>query len=174
MISPSFSWPELSCGPCWKPERKPATKPMWGGRQNRRKIFAKISEPIHTQEEIANMAGVSRETARKGEVMLAEADESTKEALRQGERSIHSVYQELRPPSQKPPLLGPVRPNLVTTSCFFVMCGELERRRGEYAVSCPLAPLVRARAAIQSLACEAKNGAVPFFVSQATSSEAAS
>jgi hypothetical protein len=50
-----------------------------------------------TKQTIADHAGVSRETVRKAEVIMQEADEPTKEALRRGERSIHRVYQKLRP-----------------------------------------------------------------------------
>jgi hypothetical protein len=44
-----------------------------------------------TKQAIADQAGVSRETVRKAEVVLQEADEPTKEALRRGERSIDSA-----------------------------------------------------------------------------------
>jgi hypothetical protein len=47
------------------------------------------------------MAGVSRETVRKAEVILKDADEPTKEALRKGEESIDAAYKKLRPPKEK-------------------------------------------------------------------------
>jgi hypothetical protein len=50
-----------------------------------------------TKQAIADQAGVSRETVRKAEVIIQEADEPTKQALRRGERSIHGVYTQLRP-----------------------------------------------------------------------------
>jgi hypothetical protein len=50
-----------------------------------------------TKQAIADQAGVARETVRKAEVIMQEADEPTKEALRRGERSIHGVYKQLRP-----------------------------------------------------------------------------
>jgi hypothetical protein len=51
-----------------------------------------------TKQAIAAIAGVSRETVRKAEVIMEEADEPTKEALRRGERSIHRTYQGVRRP----------------------------------------------------------------------------
>jgi hypothetical protein len=51
-----------------------------------------------TKQAIAKIAGVSRETVRKAEVIMTEADEPTKEALRRGTRKIHGVYQGLRGP----------------------------------------------------------------------------
>jgi ParB-like chromosome segregation protein Spo0J len=58
----------------------------------------KVAEPVETRQAIAEIAGVSRETVRKAEVILGEADEPTKEALRRGKRKIHGVYQDLRGP----------------------------------------------------------------------------
>jgi ParB-like chromosome segregation protein Spo0J len=49
-----------------------------------------------TKQAIAKIAGVSRETVRKAEVIMTEADEPTKETLRRGKRKIHGVYQSLR------------------------------------------------------------------------------
>ncbi len=54
-------------------------------------------QAIAAKQAIADHAGVSRETVRKAEVIMQEADEPTKEALRRGERSIHGVYTQLRP-----------------------------------------------------------------------------
>jgi biotin operon repressor len=51
-----------------------------------------------TKQAIAKIAGVSRETVRKAEVIMTEADEPTKEALRRGKRKIHGIYQGLRGP----------------------------------------------------------------------------
>jgi DNA-binding CsgD family transcriptional regulator len=51
-----------------------------------------------TKQAIAAIAGVSRETVRKAEVIMEECDEPTKEALRRGKRKIHGVYQSLRRP----------------------------------------------------------------------------
>jgi len=53
---------------------------------------------VETRQAIAEIAGVSRETIRKAERILTEADEPTKEALRRGTRNIHGVYQGLRRP----------------------------------------------------------------------------
>jgi biotin operon repressor/ParB-like chromosome segregation protein Spo0J len=58
----------------------------------------KVAEPVETRQAIAEIAGVSRETVRKAEVIMTEADEPTKESLRRGKRKIHSVYQGLRGP----------------------------------------------------------------------------
>jgi len=57
----------------------------------------KLAEALDTRATLAQMSQVSHETLRKAKVIAQEADERTKEALRRGERSIHSVYCELRP-----------------------------------------------------------------------------
>jgi hypothetical protein len=51
----------------------------------------------NTRQGIAAKAGVSRETVRKAEVIMREADEPTKAALRRRERAIDGVYKTLRP-----------------------------------------------------------------------------
>jgi hypothetical protein len=70
-----------------------------GGREKVPQTFA---QPGETRQAIADMAGVSRETVRKAEIIMREADEPTKQALRAGERSIQSVYHELRPSKPQP------------------------------------------------------------------------
>jgi hypothetical protein len=55
-----------------------------------------------TVDQVGKLAGVSSETARKAKVIANEADEPIKEALRRGERSIHRVFQKLRPPKPVP------------------------------------------------------------------------
>jgi hypothetical protein len=74
-------------------------KEKQGGRE---KGLIDLSNPAHTRAEVAKAAGVSEGTMHKVKVIVQEADEPTKEALRTGERSIHSVYQELRPPKPRP------------------------------------------------------------------------
>jgi transposase-like protein len=69
-----------------------------GIRTDLPQTFAEGLTPVETREKIAKAAGVSRETVRKAEVILEEADEPTKEALRRGTRKIHGVYQGLRRP----------------------------------------------------------------------------
>lgn len=66
-----------------------------GARSDLRQIVAGSQD---TKQTIAKIAGVSRETVRKAEVILQEADEPTKDALRRGTRKIHGVYQGLRGP----------------------------------------------------------------------------
>jgi protein gp37 len=58
----------------------------------------KLAEAVDTRETLAQMANVSHETMRKAKAIAQEADESTKEALRRGERTIHRIYKELRRP----------------------------------------------------------------------------
>jgi ParB family chromosome partitioning protein len=48
--------------------------------------------PVHVDKEIAKAAGVSHETVRKVETVLAEADEPTKAAMLSGETSINKAY----------------------------------------------------------------------------------
>jgi len=50
-----------------------------------------------TRAQLARMAGVSARTMGKIQVIAREVDEPTKNDLRQGKRSIHHVYQTLRP-----------------------------------------------------------------------------
>jgi hypothetical protein len=68
----------------------------------REKLPQNSTEPIETRAELAEAADVSTDTIRKGEVVFREADEPMKAAVRTGERSIHSVYQALRPPKPRP------------------------------------------------------------------------
>jgi hypothetical protein len=100
-------------------EQRAKAKQRAGGREKVPQTFA---EPGETRQAIADMARVSRETVRKAEIIIQEADEPTKQVLRAGERSIQSVYHELRPPrllpsstvmgersSPHPPLVPPSR-----------------------------------------------------------------
>ncbi len=73
---------------------KAKAKQQKGGRE---KVPQNLAELVETLQAIAAVAGVSRETVRKAEAIMEEADEPTKEALRRGERSIHGVYVDLRP-----------------------------------------------------------------------------
>ena len=57
---------------------------------------------IETREEVAKHAGVLHDTIRKAKVIMREADEPTKDALRRGERTIHRVYTELQQPRVEP------------------------------------------------------------------------
>jgi DNA invertase Pin-like site-specific DNA recombinase len=76
-------------------EAKAKGKQQEGGRE---KVPQNFAEPVETRQAIAEIAGVSRETVRKAEVILEDADEPTKEALRRGKRKIHDVHQRLRGP----------------------------------------------------------------------------
>jgi hypothetical protein len=59
--------------------------------------YQKSDNPVHTLNEMGKVAGVSHDTMHKAKVITQEADEPTKQALRRGDRSIHHVYQTLRP-----------------------------------------------------------------------------
>jgi hypothetical protein len=72
-----------------------------GGKEKVPQTFA---EPLETREEIAKVAGVSRETVRKVETIQDEADEETKAKLRTGEMSIHAAYQATRPAGTDEPI----------------------------------------------------------------------
>jgi hypothetical protein len=80
-------------------EQQAKEKQHAGGREKVPQTFA---QPGETRQAIADLAGVSRETVRKAEIIVQEADEPIKQALRRRERSIQSVYQELRPPRPQP------------------------------------------------------------------------
>jgi ParB-like chromosome segregation protein Spo0J len=80
-------------------EQRAKAKQRTGGREKVPQTFA---QPAETRQAIADMVGVSRETVRKAEIIMQEANEPIKQALRRGERSIQSVYHELRPPRPQP------------------------------------------------------------------------
>jgi hypothetical protein len=61
-------------------------------------VRLKSDNPVDTLQQMAQQAGIGRDTMYKARVITQEADEPTKEALRRGKRTIHRVYQELRPP----------------------------------------------------------------------------
>ena len=83
-------------------------EPLIAAKKEERMKAGKAVDPVQnfaegrTVDHMGKMAGVSSETARKAKVIAKEADEPTKEALRQGQRSIHRVFQELRPPKPRP------------------------------------------------------------------------
>ena len=56
--------------------------------------------PLHTDREVAQLAHVSHDTVHKVRRIVQEADESSKDALRQGTRSIHAVHTSL--PRRRP------------------------------------------------------------------------
>ena len=58
--------------------------------------MAKKSAPIETRTEIAKIAGVSHDTIRKVETIAKEADEHTKQLVRNGEKSINQAYNEIK------------------------------------------------------------------------------
>jgi len=78
-------------------------------RQQDVRSFAEFYRSYETRAELAKAADVSTDTIRKGEVVFREADETMKAAVRSGERSIHSVYQALRPPQTSSLPVGPWR-----------------------------------------------------------------
>lgn len=59
---------------------------------------AEVQKPINTREEIAQLAGVSRDTVAKVEKILEVADEETKDALRRGDMSINKAYNDIHKP----------------------------------------------------------------------------
>jgi hypothetical protein len=69
-------------------EQRAKEKQREGGRE---KVPQTLAQPGETRQAIADMAGVSRETVRKAEIIMQEANEPIKQALRRGERSIQSV-----------------------------------------------------------------------------------
>lgn len=63
--------------------------------------------PIRTDEQLAKLAGTSRDTIRKVKVIEAEAAKGNetaieaREAVKSGEKSIHKAYTEVRPKANK-------------------------------------------------------------------------
>ena len=55
-----------------------------------------------TREELAELAGVSRDTIGKVKKIIAEADEETKEKLRKDEMSIHRAFTSLKDKGEQP------------------------------------------------------------------------
>jgi hypothetical protein len=70
-------------------------KAQQGGRTDLFQNSGRGRSPIHTDREVAKLAGVSHDTLHKVRRLVEKADEPTKTALRQGQRSIHAAYQGL-------------------------------------------------------------------------------
>jgi hypothetical protein len=72
------------------------------GKENQQRgggtVRLKSDNPVDTLKQMAQQAGIGRDTMHKAKVIAQEADEPTKAALRRGERTIHGAYQELHPP----------------------------------------------------------------------------
>jgi hypothetical protein len=78
-------------------------KARQGARTDLCPTLDKGFESVDTLGAMAKAASLGRGTMHKAKVISQsqEVDEPTKEALRRGERTIHSVYVELRPPAPK-------------------------------------------------------------------------
>jgi ParB-like chromosome segregation protein Spo0J len=66
------------------------------GRKSLPQKSAEVS-PIETREEVAKLAGISRDTIAKVKTILAEGTPEAKERLRAGESSIHKEYLGIKP-----------------------------------------------------------------------------
>lgn len=80
-------------------ELKAEAKKRQGQRNDIKNIpqnSAESGKGAETREELAEMAGVSRDTISKVKKLIADADDETKDKLRSGEVSIHRAYTELK------------------------------------------------------------------------------
>ncbi len=57
--------------------------------------------PMRTDEEIAKLAGVGKDTVRKSEVIEKEGSPEVKEAVRKGKMSVNKAYKETRQPKSE-------------------------------------------------------------------------
>lgn len=71
------------------------------------KVSQNSAEPIRTDEQLAKLAGTSRDTIRKVKVIEAEAAKGNqtaidaRDAVKDGKKSIHAAYTEVRPKADK-------------------------------------------------------------------------
>lgn len=65
------------------------------GRPKSEQHVASIN-PIHTNQKLAEIAGVSKETIRKYKVIQRDADEAIKEAVDKGDKSIRGGFDEIK------------------------------------------------------------------------------
>jgi hypothetical protein len=72
---------------------KAKEKQSMGGQD---KVSQTFAEPVETNQEIANQAGVSRETVRKVQIIEKEATPEQKQQLRRKEKSINKVFKEVQ------------------------------------------------------------------------------
>ena len=98
-------------------ELKAEAKKRQGARNDLKNIPQNSAGSLknkETREELAEMAGVSRDTLMKAKKISAEADEKTKELLRAGEMSIHRAYTDLKDAGKSPKQEGtPSEPQLL-------------------------------------------------------------
>ena len=84
---------------------------------------AERTEPIDSRRQIADAAGVSPDTVQKVQVILAKADEATKQSLRsgeptpRGETSLNKAYQAIRDPAKRKSVV-------VIRKCTCPKCGK--------------------------------------------------
>lgn len=94
-------------------ELKKEAKKRQGNRNDLRNNDSKLNQsekPGRTLPQLAEMAGVSDGSFFKAKKIAEEADEETKEKLRNGELSIHKAYTALKPkegPIKPPPVKRP-------------------------------------------------------------------
>jgi len=63
--------------------------------------LSRKSDEGRTDEQIAKLAGVSRDTVRKSEIIEKEAPSEVKEAARKGEMSVNKAFKATRPPKEE-------------------------------------------------------------------------
>ncbi|MCL2215550.1 MAG: hypothetical protein FWB91_00890 [Defluviitaleaceae bacterium] len=67
-----------------------------GGKKSGLTKSTKAIEKVNTRKELADMAGVSRDTYRKAMYIKDNADDGTLQELWEGKASIHATYTELK------------------------------------------------------------------------------
>jgi len=82
---------------------KPVIEEKIRNKEHQRKTTSQKSDesPMRTDEEVAKLAGVSKDTVRKVEVIEKEAAPEVKEAVRKGEISVNKAYKATRKKDSK-------------------------------------------------------------------------
>ena len=81
-----------------KPLIRLRARAQQGARTDLSQNSGKGLKPIHTDKQLAKLAGVSPDTIARVAAIQKKANEQTKEALRKGETSINAEYHRLRVP----------------------------------------------------------------------------
>lgn len=97
----------LKLEPLYAAEAKRRQATSTGGTHPQLLQNSAKAEPLHTDEQLAKLAGTSRDTIRKVKVIETEAAKGNetaieaREAVKSGEKSIHRAYTEVRPKADK-------------------------------------------------------------------------
>jgi hypothetical protein len=111
----------------------------------------KQTEKIHTDDELAKIAGVSHDAIRWGRIVQEEATPEQKERLAKGEAKLKTIFKEIRPskPKEEPPVMQPDKPEFEEKEELPIMqsvpeeSGEEEKRIHPYEVDETGFPIIK-------------------------------